>query len=351
MNGFNLSDIQDARLGGTQLSAIYLGSSKLWPTRDYSKEYLTIESLADNNTITWTFVGSTPMQNVIYWSKNGTSWTAAIASTGNTPVSLATLNAGEKMYLKGENAAYATSNTNYTKLDAGDYFNIYGNIESLRYGDNFANILPENITINSHAYEGLFRGSHLVDASNLILPATTLNTNCYSYMFAECTVLSALPELPATTLAQYCYQYMFKGCTEITTVPSNYLPATSLAIYCYYTMFNDCTSLTTVPSDLLPATTLRNSCYENMFRGCTSLTAAPDLPATTLTSKCYSYMFRNCIVMNYIKCLATNISASNSHSNWLSGVAETGTFVKPASMTSWSSGISGIPNGWTVIDI
>ena len=93
MNGFNLSDITDAKLGTTTLGSIYLGSTKLWPLgTDYSKEYLTFESLADNNTITWTFTGSDPIQNVIYWSKNGTSWTSAIASTSNTPVSLATLN-------------------------------------------------------------------------------------------------------------------------------------------------------------------------------------------------------------------------------------------------------------------
>ena len=53
MNGFNLSDITDAKLGAATLGGIYLGSTKLWPLgTDYSKEYLTIESLADNNTIT-----------------------------------------------------------------------------------------------------------------------------------------------------------------------------------------------------------------------------------------------------------------------------------------------------------
>lgn len=31
MNGFNLSDITDAKLGTTTLGSIYLGSTKLWP--------------------------------------------------------------------------------------------------------------------------------------------------------------------------------------------------------------------------------------------------------------------------------------------------------------------------------
>ena len=40
MNGFNLSDITDAKLGTTTLGSIYLGSTKLWPlSTDYSKEY------------------------------------------------------------------------------------------------------------------------------------------------------------------------------------------------------------------------------------------------------------------------------------------------------------------------
>lgn len=48
MNGFNLSDITDAKLGATTLGGIYLGSTKLWPTHDHSQDYFTIESLSDN---------------------------------------------------------------------------------------------------------------------------------------------------------------------------------------------------------------------------------------------------------------------------------------------------------------
>ena len=35
-------------------------------------------------------------------------------------------------------------------------------------------------------------------------------------------------------------------------------------------------------------------------------------------------------------------------SNWVNGVASTGRFVKAANMKSWTTGTSGIPNGWTV---
>lgn len=34
-------------------------------------------------------------------------------------------------------------------------------------------------------------------------------------MFWDCMSLTAAPSLPATTLASSCYQYMFDGCTKI----------------------------------------------------------------------------------------------------------------------------------------
>lgn len=99
---------------------------------------------------------------------------------------------------------------------------------------------------------------------------------------------------------------------------------------------------------VLPATTLTNDCYHHMFYGCSNLTIAPELPAPTLKSLCYTEMFGGCSKLNYIKCLATNISADRCTNYWLNGVSSTGTFVKASSMTSWKTGVDGIPEGWTV---
>ena len=85
-----------------------------------------------------------------------------------------------------------------------------------------------------------------------------------------------------------------------------------------------------------------------MFDGCTSLTNAPLLPATTLTEYCYNYMFKGCTSLSYIKCLATDISATNCTANWVNSVSATGTFVKDPNMTGWTTGVNGIPSGWTV---
>ena len=134
--------------------------------------------------------------------------------------------------------------------------------------------------------------------------------------------------------------------TYILTAPL--LPSTILTVSCYYQMFYGCTMLTTAPE--LPSTILAVGCYKYMFCACTSLTTAPELPAITLIVQCYYGMFADCRRLNYIKCLATNISANNCTTNWVNYVASTGTFVKAAGMEDWPTGASGIPSGWTIVD-
>ena len=178
------------------------------------------------------------------------------------------------------------------------------------------------------------------------LSATTLANSCYNAMFYGCTSLTTAPELPATFLATSCYYAMFEGCTSLTNAPS--LPVTTLANACYELMFYGCTSLTTAPE--LPATTLADNCYASMFSGCTGLTTAPALPANTLADYCYYFMFKNCTSLNKVTCLATDISATDCTKDWLSGVAITGTFISSADILGWSTGTSGIPSGWTVVN-
>lgn len=201
-------------------------------------------------------------------------------------------------------------------------FNIKGNIMSLLYGDDFIGktVFPKN-TPGEFPFSLLFVNTDVVDASKLVLPATTLVDSCYDGMFQNCKSLVKAPKiLPAMTLANSCYAGMFNGCTSLVTAPE------------------------------LPATTLAEYCYNSMFRGCTSLITAPALPATTLADSCYIAMFDGCTSLDNIKCLATDISANNCTGNWVDGVASSGTFVKNASMNEWTTGTSGIPEGWTVIN-
>jgi hypothetical protein len=200
------------------------------------------------------------------------------------------VNNGDKVMWKG---TMTPASSGIGTFSATAEFDVEGNVMSLLFGDNFKG--QTDLTGKDYAFYQLFyQNTKVINAENLSLPATTLASSCYSGMFNGCTSLITAPVLPATTLVFGCYRSMFCGCTSLTTAP------------------------------VLPATTLANNCYFNMFYGCTNL--------------------------NYIKCLATDISASNCTNNWVDGVPSTGTFVKASSMSGWTEGISGIPQGWTVQD-
>ena len=271
---------------------------------DYSQEYLTFKALEDG---TFKFTKA-----INYSTDGGTTWTELAANTA-TP----TITSGNKIIWK---ATLTPSNSwpyGIGTFSSTGNFNVEGNALSLLFGDNF--IGQTDLTSKNRALQNLFSGcSKLLSAKNLSLPATTLANQCYSSMFADCTSLTTVPQLPATTLTNQCYSSMFYNCTSLTTAPQ------------------------------LPTTTLATYCYQGMFRGCTSLTTAPELPATTLANYCYNYMFYNCTSLNYIKAMFTTTPSETYTSNWVSGVASSGTFVKNSAAEWDVTGVNGVPNGWTV---
>ncbi len=204
------------------------------------------------------------MSNIKYSHDNGATW-KTFDNYG------ALMENGDKLLLKGSNISTSYANgmghISIGGLTSGS-FELYGNIMSLVYGDDFAD--KTSFGGKDYVFKGLLSGNtEIKSATNLIMPATTLSN------------------------------------------------------YCYYSMFN----------------------------GCSGLTTAPELPATTLATYCYRLMFNKCTNLNYIKCLATDISATDCTSLWVQGVSsQTGTFVKSSSMSSWTTGTSGIPSGWTVQD-
>ena len=239
--------------------------------------------------------------------------------------------------------SYCTGLTTAPKLPAttlADY--CYSSMFAYCAGLNTAPELPAT-TLAAGCYLHMF--SNCVDLTTAPeLPVMTLAPYCYQQMFQRCISLTTAPKLPATAMAEGCYQWMFWSCSGLTAAPE--LPAITLAPHCYHGMFRNCDGLTTAPE--LPATTLAKGCYEAMFYESDGLTTAPKLPATTLAEGCYSNMFWNCKKLDNITMLATDISAPDCLKDWVNGVASTGTFTKAAAMTSLTTGVSGIPEGWTV---
>ena len=221
-------------------------------------------------------------------------------------------------------------------------------------------------TLADSCYCGMFHSSGITTAPTL--PATTLDIYCYDGMFNSCSSLTTPPALPATNLEYGCYNYMFEN-SGITTAPT--LPATTLAEACYTYMFMNCYSLTTPPS--LPATTLEGNCYSYMFAGSgittppslpattlatycytgmladTDITTAPELYASTLEEGCYQEMFANCDNLNEVTCYATDITATDCLTDWLSNVAASGTLYAQRGVNYPTDDASGVPTGWSIV--
>ena len=258
-------------------------------TPAYENQYLTLEVLTDG-TILWR-ANSGLTKTISYSKNNGETWTQITSSAEGTPIEVLS---GDKVLLKGNNEQYATNKDNYSGFYSDTAstatYNVYGNIMSLIGGDNFTGLTSFNN--KGFVFKSLFDGSGAVSAENLVLPVMTLTNDCYRGMFANTPSLVKAPALPATTLATNCYWFMLQR---------------------------------------------------------TSITKAPDLLVSSIPNGAYGGMFHEAPNVNFIKCLATNISVSGT-SNWVLRVASQGTFVKSANMNDWTIGSSGIPTNWVVYD-
>ena len=351
------------------------------PLLDFSSMPFYVKAL-ENTTVSFT-------TNTIQYSLDNETWVDLPANT-----TAPTISAGGKMYFRAEGLS-PTSSAGIGTFNIAGRCNLGGNIMSLLYGDDFV----DKVSIGKEYlfYKLFYQQTSIVHAGNLVLPATTLQPNCYKNMFSGCTSLTNAPkilpattlkdssymymfrncaslvnapelrvltlaqsccygmfwgctslvntpELHATTLQSDCYQNMFRGCSSLVNAPE--LPALILAKNCYQSMFEDCSSIVNAPA--LPATTLKESCYGSMFSGCSSLVNAPELPALTLVTSCYNNMFWGCTNLQYIKAMFTTTPTVYNAGGWVTNVKPVGTFVKNAAATWDVTGGNGIPSGWTI---
>ena len=269
-----------------------------------TKDYLTIVALEDGLTAKLSV-------NACEYCVDGDGvWKTLPANTDTGPI-----NAGQTLSFRGNLTPVSSSGIG--TFTVSKYHNLKGNCMSLLFGDDAKECFSLEGKI--YAFWRLFYNcKKVVNASELLLSATTLSDWCYFNMFMRCISLITIPKLPAKALAHYCYSGMFYGCSSLAYAPE------------------------------LPATSLAYSCYGEMFRACTSLIVAPELKSTKLTGECYRYMFYGCSNLNYIKALFTN-EVSSALSNWVNGVSTTGTFIKSKNATWDVVGVNGVPEGWTVI--
>lgn len=254
---------------------------------DYSKDYFTIVVTEGGNISFDT--GYT--QGISISKDNGETW-------NEVEIDGIDVSEGDTILVKCMlSTAYNQDGYNFITTSSENFkAKIQGNIMSLLVSDDFM----DAIVLENNYLSSLFKNSEwLIDAQNLVLPATTLVTDCYESMFVNCSNLLYSPKI-------------------------------------------------------LPATTLAEGCYANMFNGCSSLVTAPVLPTTTLVKECYFAMFDGCTSLNYVKAMfTTDISQNVTYTNgWLNNVSATGTFVGNAE-ASWLDDFiirtnSTVPEGWTI---
>ena len=280
------NEISGIYVGNSEITSIYVGTDLVYsggttpptPTGD-TTNYLCFTAQQDNSTVALSKNGTNTPTITLEYSLDKVNWNTWDRSAF-------TLNSGNTMYLRGDNANFSNYTNRYYQFVMSGKIAASGSIMTL---------LDKTDTLR------------------------TVKNYMFFKLFQNCTSLTTAPELPATTLGDYCYRYLFNGCTNLTTAPS-----------------------------ILPATTLTTYCYSDMFVGCTSLTTVPELPATTLTTYCYNRLFFECNSLNYIKIYATDISASGCLAYWTQHVANSGTFYNYGGAT-YPSGFSGIPDGWTEV--
>ena len=173
--------------------------------RDYSKEYLTFEALTNGRIFLFVDGGAeiypAEIYPVIQYSINGDSWANLQASTpapGTVPDSILVAS-GDIVRIKGSLSSSLVGDGAFAYFGCSANCNIYGNIKSLQYGDNF-----EGKT-DSVYYPFLFRDCDcLISAEHLVLPSTTVVDDSlygsYASMFRGCSSLTIAPTIPHVTV-------------------------------------------------------------------------------------------------------------------------------------------------------
>lgn len=287
------------------------------------RQYLTFEAIYDNTAITWTHVGATSsyMWPVQVSTDGGTTWTEVAPTTEGA--TLATINKGQKMLVR-RNSAYGFmgSNALYNTFGSDKDVYVYGNIQSLIWGDDFASHLDLR---GRYQFGHLFHGmtTLLTDAKRgyIMLPASTNHTTY-----------------------PYAYDEMFHGCTGM-TIEAKMPKGLVLGTQTCYGMYWECSSL--------KKANLNFSSIGSY--GCASMFTYAGLEEVviddaTLADNGLRMALRLCPNLKKVTSLLTDISATNCLLYWMSYVPAEGTFIKPSGVT-YPSNDSGIPPGWTIVNI
>ena len=187
------------------------------PPINYTEVPLTFVITGDGNVV---WKAGSGWGKTIEYKKNNGEWTQITSTQNGVTISVTS---GDTVQFRGNNSNYGGWDDDYGSNTGSNFngttatFKVQGNIMSLTNSTEFSSI--NTISAGIDAFALLFQNcTGLTDASNLILPCTTLTRRCYFRMFYNCTNLTTAPILPATTLYARCYEQMFYNCNNLSSV-------------------------------------------------------------------------------------------------------------------------------------
>lgn len=294
---FNVADAKQWSINGKNVKRVMdIRGRVIWGKPiDYTEPFYVENISQSNETLTITKPNGNNTYTIEY-SADKTNWSTlgTIAKNGTLTKSLAS---GDKIYLRVDTRATASPNGMFNITGVSK---VGGNTMSLIYGSSFTG--NETTFYNGGAVEN------------------------FASLFANNTSLANAGEL--------------------------LLPATTVYISGYYRMFYQCSSLRLAPA-ILPATSIGSNAYDSMFYQCSSLKKSPSILVSEIPAYGCDSMFYGCTQLEQVTCLCTSFEGTPGGDTnlWMVGVSQTGTFYKNASMNDWPTGVSGIPEGWTVVNI
>lgn len=237
--------------------------------------------------------------------------------------------------------------------------------------------LPSKI-LSNYSYTSMYSGCISITDTYDFPIWTKIGGQCCDYMFYRCISLKRQPRMWSTADATYInFRGMFNNCSELEDCQEEFRFAT-IGFQAFYGMFAN-TKIKKAPDILAtsytgtgnsPFASYCDGCkeleipayiniapsvlsfYQYTYRGCLKLKKSPIIYDGQYQTS-HQGMFTDCISLNYVICLFTNppMSATNSTSNWMSGVAKKGTIVLNKNI-EWNPedyrGVNGIPEGWEV---
>ena len=187
-------------------------------------DYLYIEAVDDGDIIKLTTQYGSPTIPTLYYSYDKVNWNSVLL---DADINL--LNAGDKVYFKGDNTIINTPENRVTFSSTGRV-NMGGNLFTILSEDG----IPSGIQYS--CFNSFLRGmTALVSVKNLIIPdieytgdsSMIATTNVYYAMFRDCTSLIDIPIMKQKYVYKNMFYAMFRGCTALT------IPYVQTAIIAY----------------------------------------------------------------------------------------------------------------------